>query len=482
MSLLLSDCEQVLIGGQWTQASSSARLSVSNPATAETLGTVPDCGEQEVANAVEAASRAFENWARTPPVERETLLLQVCDLIRDHSEDLAKIITLEEGKPLAESRAEVSSGAAFVRWYAAEGRRLYGDIVPAADPTKRSLVFVDPIGPVLVVTPWNDPFGLVMRKVAPAIAAGCSVIIKPAEQTPFSAIASARLFAEAGLPAGVVNVVTTSHPAEIVNAILSHNAIRHLTFTGSTEVGKIVGSRAGALVKRITSELGGHAPFIVFDDADIDQAVEGLLARKFRNAGQTCSCPSRVFLQNGIASRFLEAFVGGVGKIVVGNGLDPGVTMGPLIDAAAVKKVRAHVSDAVSKGARICFSGRPTDGLCGTFFPPTVIADVLPEMLVAREETFGPVAAFLRFADDRRLCEIANHPAYGLAGYCYTRDLSRAFRVAQFLRCGFIGINDSSPQSVEVPMGGIGESGIGREGGRWGIEEFVTTKYVSFRV
>lgn len=482
MSLQVPDCTQCLIGGEWTAGTAGERIPVTNPATGEVLGTVPDCHESDALRAVEAAAGASETWAERPAVERERVLLRAHDLMLQHAEDLARIITLEEGKPLAEARAEVSYGASFVRWYAAEGRRVYGDIVPSPDPEKRLLVFREPVGPTLVITPWNDPFAMVTRKVAPALAAGCPVVTKPARETPFSAAAAVRLFAEAGVPPGVINLVTTSRSGAVCDAILTHPRIRHVTFTGSTEVGKLLGARAGALVKGMTMELGGHAPFVVFEDADLDEAVTGLLARKFRNAGQTCSCPSRVFLQEGIADAFLEAFVDGMKRIVVGNGMAPGITMGPLINRAALEKVQAHVADAVAKGARVIPGGQRHGDGRGSFFAPTVLTHVRPQMLVAQDETFGPVAPFFRFRDEAELSSIVNHPTYGLTGYCYTRDLSRAFRMTAALRCGFIGLNDPAPQSAEVPMGGVRESGVGREGGRWGIEEFVTVKYVSIRV
>jgi succinate-semialdehyde dehydrogenase/glutarate-semialdehyde dehydrogenase len=481
MTLAIEDFTGCLIGGDWYAGARDRRLSVINPATGEAIGSVPDCGEAEAIRAAEAAGQTAAGWAATPAVEREAVLAHAAELMLRHKEDLARIITVEQGKPLAEARDEVVYGVNFVKWYAAEGRRLYGDTVPSPERGKQLLVFREPVGPTLLIAAGNDPFAMITRKGAPALAAGCPLVIKPARDTPFSALAAARLFREAGLPPGVINVVTTARSDLVGDAILGHPAIRHVTFTGSSAVGKALGARAGGLMKGMTLELGGHAPFVVFDDADLELAVADLLARKFTNAGQTCSCPQRIFLHRPIADRFIAAFLDGARRIKVGNGLDPAVDMGPLLNAQAMGKVEAHLSDAVDKGAEVVLGGERLPDGPGTFFPPTVLTNLRPDTLVAREETFGPVAGLFTFDAENDLVKRVNHPTYGLTGYCYTRDLGRAFRMAAALRCGFVGINDRRPQGPEVPMGGVRDSGVGREGGRWGIEEFTTIKYVSIK-
>ena len=471
-----------LIDGDWIAHDGDSVIPVHSPVTLEEIGKVPDHGEREAMQAAAAVERAAPMWSATPAVERESLLLRAAELMQSHRDDLARIVTLEQGKPLAESRGEIDYGISFLRWYAAEGRRVYGEIVPSTDPAKRLLVFSEPVGPTLVVTPGNDPFAMITRKGAPALAAGCPVIIKPHRETPFSAIAVAKLMVEAGLPRGVINVITTTQSARVCESLLRHPAIRHVTFTGSSRVGKWLGERAGGHIKGMTMELGGHAPFVVFEDADIELAVSDLLSRKYTNAGQTCSCPARMFLHTSIAEVFLERFAAGAAEIVTGDGMDPQVTMGPLQNAGAVEKVEQHVQDAVAKGAQLLFGGQRIAPAPGHFYVPTALSGVTPDMLIMREETFGPAAAFVTFRGDDELFGAVNHASYGLAGYCYTRDLSRAFRAANAMRCGFIGINDRRPQGTEVPMGGVGESGIGREGGHWGIEEFIATKLVSIRL
>jgi succinate-semialdehyde dehydrogenase/glutarate-semialdehyde dehydrogenase len=454
---------------------------VYDPATGEVIGACADQTEADARAAADAVGAAFERWSATPPAERERILSRAADMMLEHKEALARIITLEQGKPLAEARDEIVYGAGFVRWYAAEARRVYGDIVPAGAPDKHLLVFREPVGPVLVITAGNDPFAMVTRKGAPALAAGCPIIVKPAQDTPFSALAAVRLLRAAGLPDGVVEIVTSSRAAPICQALMEHDAVRHVTFTGSSAVGKVLAAQAGTLMKPTTLELGGHAPFVVFDDAPFERAVEDLIGRKFTNAGQTCSCPARIFLHEPIADRFLEAFRAAAGRIFVGNGLDEKVGMGPLLNRQAVRKVEQHIEDAVGKGARLLAGGAALKREPGTYFPPTILTGITDEMKVAREETFGPVAAFFRFRTEEDLAPQVNHPSYGLAAYIYTSDMGRAFRTAKRIRCGFIGLNDRRPQGPEVPMGGVRDSGLGREGGRWGIEEFTEIKYLSLR-
>ena len=490
MQLVPDSLAANLVDGQWVEPSSNRAIGVANPANLETIGRVPDRDPSEVALAADAAGRAAPGWAATPAVEREATLLRAADLMVEHREALAHLITLEQGKPLEESRGEIDYGVSFVRWYAAEARRLYGEIVPAQDPAKYQLVFREPVGPTLLVSSGNDPFAMITRKGAPALAAGCPLVVKPHRETPFSALAAARLFEAAGLPAGVINVITTTRSDESCRTLLEHPATRHITFTGSSAVGRHLGGQAGALMKGMTMELGGHAPFVVHDDADLDLAAGDLLARKFTNAGQTCSCPARMFLHESVAEPFLERFLAGMEAIVVGDGMDPATTMGPLQNEGAIEKTERHIRDALDKGARLLGGGDGSAGAGGGriadrpghYHVPTALVDATPDMLVMHEETFGPLAAFVRFGDEEELFRDVNHATYGLTAYCYTRDLARAFRTAAVFRCGFVGVNDRRPQGTEVPMGGVGESGVGREGGHWGIEEFTTIKYVSMRV
>ena len=490
MQLVPDSLAANLVDGEWEEPSSGRAIEVANPASLEVIGRVPDLDPDEAARAAEAAGRAAAGWAATPAVEREAVLMRAADLMAEHREALAHLITLEQGKPLEESRGEIDYGVSFVRWYAAEARRLYGEIVPAQDPAKVQLVFREPVGPTLLVSSGNDPFAMITRKGAPALAAGCPLVVKPHRETPFSALAAARLFEAAGLPPGAMNVITTTRSNESCRTLLGHPAIRHITFTGSSAVGRHLGGQAGALMKGMTMELGGHAPFVVHDDADLDLAVGDLLARKYTNAGQTCSCPARMFLAESIAEPFLERFLAGMETIVVGDGMDPATTMGPLQNESAVEKTERHIRDALAKGARLLAGGDGGSGegggrhanRPGHFHAPTALVDATPDMLVMQEETFGPVAAFVRFRSEEELHRDVNHATYGLTAYCYTRDLARAFRTAAVFRCGFVGVNDRRPQGTEVPMGGVGESGVGREGGHWGIEEFTTIKYVSIRI
>jgi succinate-semialdehyde dehydrogenase/glutarate-semialdehyde dehydrogenase len=463
------------------EQAAARRFSVFNPATGDRIGECADMTEAEALKIADAAGAAFDIWSSKAPAERERIMLRAADLMLEHQEALARIITLEQGKPLSESRDEIVYGAGFVRWYAAEARRVYGDIVPSGVADKHLLVFREPVGSVLVITAGNDPFAMVTRKAAPALAAGCPVIIKPAQDTPFSALAAVRLLQAAGMPADVVTIVTSTKAAPICEALLTHDAVRHVTFTGSSAVGKVLAAQAGKLMKPTTLELGGHAPFVVYDDAPFERAVDDLIGRKFTNAGQTCSCPARIFLHEPVADRFLEAFSAAAARIVVGSGLEADVGMGPMLNKQAVRKVEEHIEDAISKGARLMAGGAVIERSPGTFFPPTILTGVTDDMKVAREETFGPVAAFFRFKSEEDLARQLNHPSYGLAAYIYTNDMGRAFRTAKKVQAGFIGINDRRPQGPEVPMGGVRDSGLGREGGRWGIEEFTSIKLVSVR-
>ncbi len=481
MQLVPESLAANLIDGRWVEPAAGRAIEVVNPANREVIGRVPDRDPAEAALPADAAEQAAPGWAATPAVEREAILLRAAGLMVEHREALAHLITLEQGKPLAEARGEIDYGVSFVRWYAAEARRLYGEIVPSRDAARYQLVFREPVGPTLLVSSGNDPFAMITRKGAPALAAGCPLVVKPHRETPFSALAAARLFEAAGVPPGVVNVITTTRSDEACRILLEHPAMRHVTFTGSSAVGRHLGAQAGALMKGMTMELGGHAPFVVHDDADLDLAAGDLLARKFTNAGQTCSCPARMFLSEAIAEPFLERFLAGMEGIVVGDGMDPEVTMGPLQNEGAVAKTERHIRDALEKGARLLGGGERLGDRRGHFHAPTALVDATSDMLVMREETFGPVAAFVRFHTEEELFRDVNHPTYGLTAYCYTRDLARAFRTAAVFRCGFVGVNDRRPQGAEVPMGGVGESGLGREGGHWGIEEFTTIKYVSMR-
>ena len=482
MDIDIESLQKNFINGEWIGDDATSFIDVINPSSLERIGGVPDCGIAEATLAVEAAERAFTTWHLLSASEREIILVKAANIMEREREKLATIITKEQGKPLAESKGEIDYGIDFVRWYASEGRRLYGEIIPSSDVKKRQLVFREPVGPTLLVSSGNDPFAMITRKGAPALAAGCTLVVKPHRETPFSALAVAKIFEEAGLPQGGINVITTTRSTDVVEFLLKHPGIRHLTFTGSSEVGKILGGLAGAMVKGMTLELGGHAPFVVFEDADISLAADDLLARKYTNAGQTCSCPARIFLHESIEKVFLDQFVEKVKKITVGDGFDPAVTMGPLQNEGAVRKAERHVADAVEKGGQLVVGEKQQRKYVGNFLTPSVLVNSSDDMLIMQEETFGPVAAFTTFQTESDLFRRMNHSTYGLTGYCYTANLSRAFRLIDNLSCGFIGINDRRPQGVEVPMGGIGDSGIGREGGHWGIEEFTHIKYASIRV
>jgi len=455
-------------------------FAVHNPATLEHLADVADATAEDARDAIEAASRAMPAWTAVPAIERARVLRRAEALMLERADALGRTLTLEGGKPLAEARGEIAYAASFFGWFAGEAERVYGRTIPASQASKRLMVLRQPVGVVGAITPWNFPAAMVTRKVGPAIAAGCSVVLKPAEQTPLTAIAIAEVLAEAGLPAGVLTVVTTSDPAAVGNELLKSSLVRKITFTGSTEVGKYLMREASDSVKRVSLELGGHAPFIVFADADIEAAARGAITSKFRNAGQTCVCANRIYVHASVAKAFTDAFVPLVAALKVGNGVDAGVQIGPLIDQAGVNKVEAHVRDATSHGAQVRVGGhRPAERDHGYFFEPTVLTDVRDDMLVMREETFGPVAPIATFESEDEVIERANRGPFGLAGYFYTRDLSRAWRVAERLQYGIVGINDPLPSTAQAPFGGYKESGLGREGGSEGMEAFLETKYVS---
>lgn len=468
--------QAALVGTRWIEADPKSAIAVKNPATGELVGYVPKLGAAETKEAIAAAEKAQKEWAGRTAKERSTILRKWFELMMANQDDLGRILTMEQGKPLAEAKGEIAYGASFVEWFAEEARRVYGDIMPGHQKDKRILVMKQPIGVVAAITPWNFPNAMITRKAGPAFAAGCAMVLKPASQTPFSAIAIALLAERAGLPAGLFSVITGS--AAAIGAEMTANpTVRKLTFTGSTEIGAELYRQSAPTIKKLGLELGGNAPFIVFDDADLDAAVEGALIAKFRNNGQTCVCANRIYAQDGVYEAFAEKLAAAVGKLKTGNGFDEGVILGPLIDQAALAKVEEHVSDAVSKGGRVVQGGK-RHALGGTFYEATVIADVTPEMAVAREETFGPVAPLFRFKDEADVIAQANDTEFGLASYFYAKDLARVFRVAEALEYGMVGVNTGLISTAEAPFGGVKLSGLGREGSKYGIEEFTEIKYV----
>ena len=469
-----------LIGGEWVAANdTSARFAVTDPATGAELAQVANCGPVEAAAAISAAERAWPLWRAKTAKERAAVLQRWFALLTQHADDLARLMTAEQGKPLAEARGEVAYAASFVEWFAEEGKRVYGETIPATDAAKRVLVLKQPIGVCAAITPWNFPIAMITRKVAPALAAGCPVIIKPAEQTPLTALAAAELAQRAGMPAGVLNILPADAARSVdIGAVLcSSDVVRHLSFTGSTEVGRILMRQCAGTVKKLSLELGGNAPFIVFDDADLDSAVDGALASKYRNAGQTCVCANRLYVQAGVHDAFVEKLAARVAAMKVGNGFEPGVAIGPLIDDAAMAKVREHVADALAQGARVVTGGAAREG-SANFFTPTVLAGVTAEMRCAKEETFGPVAPVFRFETEAEAIELANATEFGLASYFYSRDIGRVFRVAEALEYGMVGINTGLISTAEVPFGGVKQSGLGREGARQGMDDYVELKYL----
>ena len=468
--------EQCYIDGQWIGADDGATTSVTNPATAAVLGHVPRCGAVETRRAIAAAKKALPGWAATPALQRGKLLRKFADLMIANADDLGRLMTAEQGKPLAEAKGEVAYAASFYEWFAEEGRRIYGEVIPSPMPDKRLFALRQPVGVVGAITPWNFPAAMITRKAGAALAAGCTIVTKPAESTPFSALAQAELAARAGIPAGVFNVITGKASA-VGGELTSNPLVAKITFTGSTEIGKLLMSQCASTVKKVSLELGGNAPFIVFDDADLDAAVQGAIASKYRNTGQTCVCANRLLVQAGIYDAFVAKLVEATKQLRVGDGLAGPTEQGPLIDAKAVDKVEEHVADALAKGARLVLGGH-RHALGGTFYEPTILTGVTPAMKVAREETFGPVAPVFRFETEAQAIQMANDTEFGLAAYFYTRDLARSWRVAEALEYGIVGLNTGIISCSEAPFGGWKESGMGREGSRHGILDYTELKYL----
>lgn len=462
------------IGGVWTGAPVTP---IRDKATGEVIARVPDLGAAETRTAIAAAQAALSGWSRLTAKERATILRRWYELIVAHADDLAMILTREQGKPLAEAKGEILYGAGFVEFFAEEAKRVYGETIPSPRADTRIVVLKQPIGVVAAITPWNFPCAMITRKVTPALAAGCTVVVKPAEDTPLSALALAALGELAGIPHGVLNVVTCRDPVPVGQELTSNALVRMVTFTGSTEVGRILMAQSAPTIKKVSLELGGNAPFIVFDDADLDRAVSGAMASKYRNAGQTCVCANRIYVQDGVYDAFAAKLAEAVGRLAVGPGRQPGVTIGPLINDDAVAKVEEHVADAVAKGAKVVTGGK-RHALGRTYYEPTILTGVTAEMRVAREETFGPVAPLFRFSTEDEVVAMANDTPFGLAGYFYTRDLGRAWRVAEALEFGIVGVNEGMVSTEVAPFGGVKQSGLGREGSRHGLEEFLEIKYM----
>jgi succinate-semialdehyde dehydrogenase/glutarate-semialdehyde dehydrogenase len=469
--------EQCYIDGAWVDAGDRATIEVRDPASNERIGTVPKMGAAETRQAIEAAQRAFQSWRSTTAKERAGLLRKWFDLMMANQEDLAILMTREQGKPLSESRGEIAYGAAFVEWFAEEAKRVYGDVIPAPTTSRRLMVFKQPVGVCAAITPWNFPNAMITRKCAPALAAGCTVVVKPASFTPYSALALAELAERAGIPKGVFNVVT-GDARTVGGELTSNDTVRKLSFTGSTEVGKILLKQCADTVKKVSMELGGHAPLIIFDDADLDAAVKGAIACKFRNSGQTCVCTNRIYVQEKVYDNFAAKFTEAVKELKVGVGLESGVEQGPLIEPAAVDKVERHVEDARGKGAKVLTGGK-RHKLGGQFYEPTVLSECTQDMVITHEETFGPVAPLYRFKDEAEVIRLANKTEYGLASYFFARDVGRVFRVAEALEAGIVSINEGIFSTEVAPFGGYKHSGIGREGSKYGIDEYLEIKYVN---
>jgi len=468
--------QQAYIDGAWLDADGGETLKVNNPASNEILGTVPKMGATETRRAIEAAERALPAWRELTAKERSQTLRRWYELILENQEDLARLMTLEQGKPLAESRGEIAYAASFIEWFAEEAKRIYGDTIPGHQKDKRILVIKQPIGVTAAITPWNFPAAMITRKAGPALAAGCTMVVKPASQTPFSALALAELAERAGIPKGVFSVVTGS-AGDIGNELTANPIVRKITFTGSTEVGAKLMAQCASGIKKVSLELGGNAPFLVFDDADLDEAVKGAMQSKYRNAGQTCVCVNRIYVQDGVYDAFAQKFQAAVEKLKIGNGLDDGVDVGPLIDDRAAAKVREHIEDAVSQGAQVVTGGK-AHSLGGSYFEPTLMINVPHTAKVAKEETFGPLAPLFRFKDEAEAIALANDTEFGLAAYFYARDLGRVFRVAEALESGMVGVNTGMISTEVAPFGGVKSSGLGREGSKYGIEDYLEIKYI----
>jgi succinate-semialdehyde dehydrogenase/glutarate-semialdehyde dehydrogenase len=468
--------DRAYLDGEWVEADSRKRFDVDNPADGSTLGSAPDMGAAETKRAIDAANAALPAWRALPAKERSKVLRKWYDLIMANVEDLALLLTAEQGKPLAEAKGEIAYGASFVEWFAEEAKRVYGDVIPSPTNDRRLIVLKQPIGVCAAITPWNFPNAMITRKVAPGLAAGCTFVLKPAEQTPFSALALAELAERAGIPKGVLNIVT-GDPVAIGQELCASPIVRKVTFTGSTEVGRILMRQSADTIKKLSLELGGNAPFIVFDDADLDAAAEGALASKYRNAGQTCVCANRIYVQDKVYDAFAAKLAQKIEAFKVGKGTEPGVTIGPLIDEQGLKKVEEHVADAVAKGAKVVLGGH-RHALGGRFFEPTLLTEMKTTMKVAREETFGPVAPLFRFKDDAEAIRLANDSEFGLCAYFYSRDVGRIFRAAEALEAGIVGVNVGIISNEVAPFGGVKQSGLGREGSKYGIEDFLEIKYV----
>jgi succinate-semialdehyde dehydrogenase / glutarate-semialdehyde dehydrogenase len=469
--------DRAYLDGAWVEADSKRRFDVDNPGDGSILGSVPDMGVAETRRAIDAANAALPAWRALPAKQRSQILRKWFDLIVANADDLALILMTEQGKPLAEAKGEIMYGASFVEWFAEEAKRIYGDVIPSPLPDRRQITIKQPIGVCAAITPWNFPTAMITRKVAPGLAVGCTFVLKPAEQTPFSALALAELAERAGIPKGVLNIITGDAPA-IGKEMCESPIVRKVTFTGSTEVGRILMRQSADTIKKLSLELGGNAPFIVFDDADLDAAAEGALASKYRNAGQTCVCANRIYVQDSVYDAFAAKLAEKVRAFKVGRGNEPGVTIGPLIDRNAIAKVEDHVADALGKGAKVMLGGK-RHALGGLFFEPTILTEVTREMKVSREETFGPVAPLYRFKTDQEAVELANDTEFGLASYFYARDVGRVFRVAEAIETGMVGINVGILANEVVPFGGVKQSGLGREGSKYGVEEFLEVKLIT---
>lgn len=468
--------QQAYINGQWLAAQSNATVPVTNPATGEEIGTIPNMGAAEATQAVEAAYTALQSWKALTAQNRADILLAWYKLVLDHIDELALIMTIEQGKPLAEAKGEVRYAASFIQWFAEEGKRIYGDVIPTVNNQQRFIISKEPVGVVAAITPWNFPIAMITRKAAPALAAGCTVVIKPANETPYCALAIAKLAEKAGIPAGVINVVT-GKSQEIGSVFTSHEKVKKLTFTGSTPVGRLLMQQCSSTIKKLALELGGNAPLIVFDDADLDKAVQGAIFAKFRNAGQTCVCANRIYVHDNIYQAFAEKFVQEVQKFKVGNGLEDGVQIGPLINEKAVLKAQQLIDDAVSKGAKVACGGKQ-HALGQTFYEPSVLTNVDRTMEIVQEEIFGPVAPLIRFTDEADVIAQANDTIFGLAAYVYSENISRLWQVSEQLEYGMVGMNATAISNEVVPFGGVKQSGVGREGSKYGLEEFMTIKYM----